>query len=63
LEQGRQKNPKCPELWLVWSTCDRVRTAPGIPENSGKFENFFQGPGKLLEILFLTSTPGNRAWH
>jgi hypothetical protein len=27
-------------------------------ENSCNFENFFQGPGKLLEKLFLTSTPG-----
>jgi hypothetical protein len=27
-------------------------------ENSWNFENFFQGPKKLLEKLFLTSTPG-----
>jgi hypothetical protein len=27
-------------------------------ENSWNFEHFFQGPGKLLENLFLTTTPG-----
>jgi hypothetical protein len=27
-------------------------------ENSWDFENFFPGPGKLLENIFLTSTPG-----
>jgi hypothetical protein len=27
-------------------------------ENNWNFKNFFQGPGKLLENVFLTSTPG-----